>query len=90
MRCEGAPGIRAGAEAPRCVLASSMSRLQLWQILALGFVLVLIGFALPFLMVVRIIPSSLILSFISYAASVIGLFLGLIGAALYVRTYRKR
>jgi len=67
-----------------------MSRLQLWQILALGFVLVLIGFALPFLMVVRIIPSSLILSFISYAASVIGLFLGLIGAALYVRTYRKR
>jgi hypothetical protein len=67
-----------------------MSRLQLWQILALGFVLVLTGFVLPFLMVVRVVPPNLILSFVSYGASVIGLFLGLIGAAMYVRTYRKR
>jgi hypothetical protein len=67
-----------------------MRELRLWQILALGFVLVLLGFALPFLMVVKVIPSNLFLSFISYGASVIGLFLGLIGAAMYVRTYRKR
>ncbi len=67
-----------------------MRGLQLWQILTLGFVLVLIGFILPFLMVIQVVPSNLILSFFSYGASVIGLFLGLIGAALYVRTYRKR
>lgn len=67
-----------------------MRGLQLWQILTLGFVLVLIGFILPFLMVIQVVPSNLILSFLSYGASVIGLFLGLIGAALYVRTYRKR
>ena len=67
-----------------------MRGLQVWHILTLGFVLVLIGFVLPFLMVIQVVPSNLILSFISYGASVIGLFLGLIGAALYVRTYRKR
>jgi membrane associated rhomboid family serine protease len=54
-------------------------------ILALGFVLVLLGFVVPFLMVAGFIKSSLALSFASYAASVAGLFLGLIGGALYIR-----
>ncbi len=54
-------------------------------ILAIGFVLVLLGFVVPFLMVAGFIKSSLILSFASYAASVSGLFLGLIGGALYIR-----
>ena len=67
-----------------------MRGLKVWQIFALGFVLVLTGFVLPFLMVIRVVPSNLFLSFISYAASVAGLFLGLIGAALYVRTYRNK
>lgn len=67
-----------------------MRVLRLWQVFVLGFVLVLLGFVLPFLMVLRVIPSTIFLSFLSYAASVAGLFLGLIGAALYVRTYRKR
>ena len=67
-----------------------MIGLKVWQILVLGFVLVLTGAVLPFLMVVRVIQPNLILSFLSYAASVAGLFLGLIGAALYVRTYRNK
>lgn len=54
-------------------------------IIAIGFVLVLLGFAVPFLMVAGFIKSSLILSFASYAASTAGLFLGVIGGALYVR-----
>ena len=65
-----------------------MSRLSPWQIIAIGFVLVLLGFVLPFLMTVRVVPSTLFLSLLSYAASVSGLFLGLIGAAMYVRTRR--
>lgn len=67
-----------------------MRGLKVWQIFVLGFVLVLTGAVLPLLMVIRVVPPNLILSFLSYAASVAGLFLGLIGAALYVRTYRNK
>jgi hypothetical protein len=54
-------------------------------IIAIGFVLVLLGFVVPFLMVAGFIKSSLALSFASYAASTAGVFLGLIGGALYIR-----
>lgn len=51
--------------------------------IALGFVLVVLGFAFSFLMVLRVIQPSFPLSFLAYAASFVGLFLGLIGVALY-------
>jgi glucan phosphoethanolaminetransferase (alkaline phosphatase superfamily) len=54
-------------------------------IIAIGFVLVLLGFVVPFLMVAGFLKSSLVLSFASYAASTAGVFLGLIGGALYIR-----
>lgn len=54
-------------------------------ILAIGFVLVLLGFVVPFLMVAGYLKSSLALSLASYAASIAGLFLGLIGGASYIR-----
>jgi hypothetical protein len=54
-----------------------------------GFVLVLIGFVVPLLMVIRIIEPGLLLGFASYGASVVGLLLGLFGAVeIYMR--RKR
>ena len=65
-----------------------MRAMQPWKLILIGFVLVLFGFVAPFLMVMRVVPSSFILNFLSYGASVVGLFLGLIGAALYVRTHR--
>jgi len=65
-----------------------MSGLAPWKIIAIGFVLVLLGFVLPFLMMVQLIPSTLFLNFLSYGVSVSGLFLGLIGAAMYVRIRR--
>jgi len=55
----------------------------------LGFVLVLFGFIIPFLMVVRVIKAGFFLSFLSYGASMAGLFLGLIGAAWYSRRDRR-
>jgi len=58
-------------------------------IIAVGFVLVLFGFVAPFLMVLRVIEPSFALSFLSHAASVSGLFLGLIGSALYIRIRRS-
>ena len=65
-----------------------MRDLQPWKLILIGFVLVLFGFVAPFLMVMKVVESSFILNFLSYGASVLGLFLGLIGAALYVRTHR--
>ncbi len=58
-------------------------------VIAVGFVLVLFGFVAPFLMVLHVIEPSFALSFLSHAASVSGLFLGLIGSALYIRMRRN-
>ena len=56
--------------------------------IAVGFVMVLMGMLLPLLMVIDMIPTTFFLSLFSHAASVTGLFLGLIGAARYVG-YKK-
>ena len=58
-------------------------------ILILGFVLVLFGFAAPLLMMLKVIQPSFWLSFLSFGASVAGLFLGLVGTAFYVRLHRR-
>lgn len=57
--------------------------------IAIGFVLVLFGFVAPFLMAARFIEPSFWLSFLSHAASVGGLFLGMIGSATYIRARRR-
>ena len=57
--------------------------------IGIGFVLVLFGAAAPFLMVMRIVPSTFFLNFLSYAASVSGVILGLIGSILYIREHRS-
>jgi hypothetical protein len=59
-------------------------------IILIGFVLVLLGFVVPLLMVLGIIPSNFVLSILSFAGSVAGLFLGLIGAAWYTRIGRGK
>jgi hypothetical protein len=55
-----------------------------------GFFLVLLGAVLAWLLFLHIIPSTFLLNFLSYAASVMGLFLGLVGAALHVRLNKKK
>ena len=47
-----------------------------------GFVLVVLGWVLPFLMMLRVLESSFFLNFLSYAASITGLLLGVIGSAM--------
>ncbi len=51
----------------------------------IGFFLLLLGVILPLLMVSQIIDASFFLSFLSFIASISGLFLGIIGAAVYTR-----
>jgi len=59
------------------------------RLMVIGFLLSLIGWLFPLLMVIRVIEPTFSLSFLSYAASVSGLFIGIIGAASYIRTHRK-
>jgi hypothetical protein len=54
-----------------------------------GFFLVVVGFALPFLMVLQILQSTFFLNFLAYAASFSGLLLGIIGSAFYTASRRK-
>lgn len=60
-----------------------------WTMVLIGLLLSLAGIALPFLMVIHAIPSTLFLNFFSFTASMAGLILGIIGASLYVRIHRK-
>ena len=54
-------------------------------ILSLGFILLLMGWIIPFLIILYIIPSTLFLNFLSWGLSVSGLFLGFIGTAMLGR-----
>ena len=46
------------------------------KLLLLGLGFLIVGLALPFLMVIQILDPSLVLSFLAYAASLTGLALG--------------
>ncbi len=53
-----------------------------WKLIGIGFVLVVLGFVLPVLMVIEVIQTSLLLSLLSHGASVSGLILGLVGTMM--------
>jgi hypothetical protein len=56
----------------------------------IGFVLVLLGAVLPFLIVMQVIESTFFLNFLAYGASLSGLILGFFGATQYVREHRGK
>lgn len=56
--------------------------------LALGFALILAGFLVPFLMVMQVLESGLVLSVSAYGASLVGLGLSLYGVSHYSSSRR--
>lgn len=60
------------------------------RLIAIGFVLVLIGAVLPFLIVIQIIESTFLLNGIAFVASTVGVFLGVIGTAMHVGSHKKQ
>jgi hypothetical protein len=60
------------------------------RLILIGFVLVTAGMVLPFLMVLRALESTFFLNFLAFAASVAGLFLGIIGGSMYVKLSQKK
>ena len=58
-------------------------------LLSLGLILLLTGWIIPLLIVMRVIPSTFFLNFISWGASVSGLFLGFIGVATWTKLRKQ-
>jgi hypothetical protein len=71
------------------MLAVPMTELSPFQLVLLGFVLLVIGFIVPFLMVLQLLESTLLLNFVAYLASFLGLIIGLIGIVTHTRLHRK-
>lgn len=59
------------------------------RLIVIGFILVLTGAVLPFLIVLGYLPSTLLLNIMAYIASTVGIFLGVIGVAMYVGNKRR-
>lgn len=59
------------------------------RLIVVGFFMVLTGAVLPFLIVMGVLESTFFLNFLAFATSVIGVFLGILGAATIVGGDRK-
>jgi len=64
-------------------------RVSPFHLIVVGTVLLALGVVLPLLMVIKILPSTFLLSFLSYTASVVGMFVGLIGALTFARNKKR-
>ncbi|MHB0987885.1 MAG: hypothetical protein ACYC3P_04365 [Bellilinea sp.] len=60
------------------------------RIMLLGFIFVLAGVVLPFLMVMQVLDSTMFLNFFSYVLGLVGMFLGVAGASMYVKYNRRK
>ena len=67
-----------------------MNRFSPVQLILVGLVLLLIGFLLPFVMVLRLVEPTLPLGFVSYLASFMGLVIGLYGVVTIGVARRKK
>ena len=59
------------------------------KILIIGLILMLTGAALPFLMVIRVLESTILVNLVAFVSQVTGLMLGTVGLIFYVN-FRKR
>jgi|PlaIllAssembly_1097288.scaffolds.fasta_scaffold1245085_2 hypothetical protein len=66
-----------------------MKQLSSVQMMGAGFILLVIGFLLPFLMVLQFLESTLWLNFVAYLTSFFGLIIGLIGIVTYAQVREK-
>ncbi|MCP4419140.1 MAG: hypothetical protein GY805_21200 [Chloroflexi bacterium] len=60
------------------------------RLIVIGFFCVLAGAVLPFVIVIGLVESTFFLNFLAFATSTIGIFLGVLGTATYVRDQRHK
>jgi len=65
-------------------------RLSGKQILIIGFIMVLFGFLMPWLMILGYVETTFFLSFLTYGVSLTGMILGVVGAAMLGLQRRKK
>ncbi|HKI53014.1 MAG TPA: hypothetical protein VJ987_02730 [Anaerolineales bacterium] len=58
-------------------------------LLTFGVILLLVGWIIPLLIIMRVLPSTFFLNFLSWGASVAGLFLGFVGGSMWVRMNKE-
>ena len=56
----------------------------------IAFFMLLAGAALPFLIIIGLLESTFLVNFAAYVLSIAGLFLGVLGIALFVGDTKKR
>ena len=59
------------------------------NMMIIGTLLMITGVVLPMLMVIKMIPSTFLLSFISYGASLAGMVMAFVGLFTYITFNRK-
>ncbi len=59
------------------------------NLLLIGFVMLLLGFFIPFLILLHLIPSTFAVNFLAFGFSIVGLLLGFIGIAFYIERHRR-
>ena len=60
------------------------------KMIVIGVILMILGVLLPLLMVVKVLTATLALSFLSYGASLVGMFLAFYGLFTYVKISRRK
>ncbi len=60
------------------------------KLIVIGVILMILGVLLPLLMVVKVLTATLALSFLSYGASLVGMFLAFYGLFSYVKISRRK
>lgn len=66
-----------------------MLRLSAKQYLFYGFLMVLFGFIMPWLFILKIVEINFFLAFLTYGVSLVGLLFGIIGIAM-IGVQRRR
>ena len=59
-------------------------------LLGVGFVLLVIGWVLPVLMIMQILESTFLLNLIAYSTSFLGLMIGIVGSVMYLSRHRHK
>jgi hypothetical protein len=59
------------------------------NLIILGTLMMIAGVVFPLLMVIKVLESTFLLNFVAYISSIIGMMIGIIGAALYSRIHKE-
>ena len=60
------------------------------KMIVIGVLLMILGVVLPLMMVVKVLTATLALSFLSYGASLVGMFMAFYGLFTYVKISRRK